>query len=296
MKKIVVIGAGGQLGSYLLNSLKAVENTQIVGLTRKELDLSDISAITEVLSQQAPDMIINSSAYTAVDKAEEEPELAMQINSVAPEAMAEYAKQKDIPLIHYSTDYVFSGDATEPYAPNFTTAPQGEYGKTKLAGEQAILATGAMAYIFRTAWVYSNQGGNFYKTMLRLSESHEQLRVVNDQIGSPTYAFDIADATKQVIDQLLTCDSLEDIQQSFPAGVYHLTNTGKTSWADFASEIFRFNGKQVSVTGIPSSEYPTPAKRPAYSVLDTQSFKDTFNVELRDWKAAFQACAQETQS
>jgi len=296
MKKIVVIGAGGQLGSYLLKSLEAIENTKIIGLTRNELDLSDTNSIADVLSQYAPDMIINSSAYTAVDKAEEEPELAMQINSAAPEAMAEYAKQAGIPFIHYSTDYVFAGDATQPYTPDFKTDPQGEYGSTKLAGEKAVLETGATAYIFRTAWVYSNEGGNFYKTMLRLSESHKELRVVNDQIGSPTYAFDIADATQQVVKQLFQNDSVADMNECFPAGVYHLTNTGKTSWADFASEIFRFNGKEVSVTGIPSSEYPTPAKRPAYSVLDTESFAKTFNVELRDWKGALQACSQETSS
>lgn len=294
MKTIAIIGAAGQLGQYLVEVFEeSTLDVDIISLTRQEMDLSDSIAIENGLSDKKPDLIINASAYTAVDKAESEPDLAMLINATAPAAMAKYASDNEVPLIHYSTDYVFAGDQSSPYQTDFPTSPQGEYGRTKLAGEQAVLACASQAYIFRTAWVYSNKGGNFYKTMLRLAESRDELNIVNDQIGSPTYARSIAVATLVVVKKLLACDSLEDMQDKYPAGVYHMTSEGQTCWADFAREIFHLHDLNVSVIGISTSEYPTPAKRPAYSVLDNQTLYDVFAIKMPDWKQALLECFKE---
>ena len=294
MKTIVIVGAAGQLGQYLVEVFQGSRlDVNIVSLARQEMDLSDSSVIESVLADKAADLIINASAYTAVDKAESEPELAMQINATAPAIMAKFASAHNIPLIHYSTDYVFAGDHSSPYQTDFPTNPQGEYGRTKLAGEQKILTSESQAYIFRTAWVYSNKGGNFYKTMLRLAESRDELSIVNDQIGSPTYAFSIAKASLEVVRQLLDCNSIERMQDKYPSGIYHMTSEGQTSWADFAREIFRLHDLSVNVTGIPTSEFPTPAKRPAYSVLDNQTLYDVFEIKMPDWKLALSECFEE---
>ena len=290
IKKITVIGSNGQLGQYLLSSLNELEceniKLEIVGLSRKELDLSKAQDIQTVLSKVQPDMVINASAYTAVDKAESEPELAHRINCLAPAEIAAYALSADIPFIHYSTDYVFSGDAKTPYLESDQTAPQGEYGASKLAGEQKVLDLGAQAYIFRTAWVYSQKGSNFYKTMLNLSESRDELNVVHDQIGSPTYASSIAQATTKIVSKLFS-------GEQFSSGVYHMTCQGQTNWAEFAKEIFKLNDIALKVHGIPGSEYPTPAKRPDYSVLNNQKLQDVFGVSLPDWQEALDECVHE---
>jgi len=297
MKKVIVIGASGQLGQYLVQAFaEKSDQYQLIALSRAQVDLVDIASIKPVLASYQADIIINATAYTAVDQAESEAKIAMQVNAEAPEKIANIAAKQGIPLIHYSTDYVFAGDASSPYQVDFPTNPQGEYGRTKLAGEQKILSTDAQAYIFRTAWVYSNKGNNFYKTMLRLAESRNELNIVNDQIGSPTYAKCIAEATLQIVDRLLANNNLTAMQASFPRGLYHLTNAGETSWADFAKEIFKLHELNIQVSGIPSSEYPTPAKRPAYSVLDNKSLNETFGVELPSWQNALHECVEETHS
>jgi dTDP-4-dehydrorhamnose reductase len=301
MKKIIIIGAKGQLGQYLVDVF-ANENTEkaqkfeLISLSREQLDLTNLDTIKPRLKSFQADLIINATAYTAVDKAESEPELAMLVNARAPKEMAEAAAELDIPFIHYSTDYVFSGNAKEPYPIDHATDPQGEYGKTKLAGENNILATGALAYIFRTAWVYSNKGNNFYKTMLRLAEDRDQLNVVIDQVGSPTFAKSIAEATLQIVIKLLACTDTTSMRDAYPNGIFHMTNNGQVSWAGFAQEIFRLHHLEVNVNGIPSEEYPTPAKRPAYSVLDNQRLFDVFGVALDDWQIALQKCSAERQS
>ena len=284
-KKIALIGVNGQVGQYLLHCLNKL-NVEIIGLSRQELDLRFTEKIQLTLRELKPDIIINASAYTAVDKAESEPELAYQINCIAPKVMAEYAAKTDVPMIHFSTDYVFSGDADEPYLENDVTDPQGEYGSSKLAGEQAILDSGAQAFIFRTAWVYSQKGNNFFKTMLKLAESRSELNIVDDQVGSPTNAAAIAQATIEIVQNIMT-------GMEFPAGIYHMTCQGQTHWAEFAQEIFALNNCKVKVIGIPSKEYPTPAKRPNYSVLNNHKLLDVFGVRLPHWRDALQACVEE---
>ena len=284
-KKIVLIGVNGQVGQYLQSSLSAI-GLDVVGLSRQELDLTMTDEIEEILDQIQPDMIINASAYTAVDKAESEPRLAHVVNAIAPQAMAEYAKKANIAIIHFSTDYVFAGDAVRPYLETDETNPQGVYGASKLAGEQAILATGAKAFIFRTAWVYSQKGHNFFKTMLKLAESRTELNVVNDQVGSPTSAAAIAEATMKIVQKIMT-------GRDFPLGVYHMTCQDQTHWAEFAQVIFALHDRQVTVNGIPSTEYPTPAQRPSFSVLDNQKLVDVFAVRLPHWREALRACVKE---
>ena len=284
-KKIVLIGVNGQVGQYLLSCLGDLD-AEIVGLSRQELDLTITTDIQSTLREIKPDFIINASAYTAVDKAESEPELAYQVNCLAPKAMAEYAVSANVPMIHFSTDYVFAGDAIEPYLEKDATNPQGEYGSSKLAGEQAVLDSGAQAFIFRTAWVYSQKGNNFFKTMLKLAASRSELNVVDDQIGSPTYAAAIAHATTEIVQKIMA-------DLGFPAGVYHMTCQGQTNWAEFAQEIFALNDQNVTVNGIPSKEYPTPAKRPSFSVLNNQKLSEVFGVSLPDWRDALQACVEE---
>ncbi len=287
MKKVLLIGQNGQVTTYLQRVLKG--NYQLVVAGREQLDLVKVGDIHAVLRTVAPDLIVNPAAYTAVDQAEQEQELAFTINCDAVAEIADYCAQTATPLIHFSTDYVFAGDADKPYTEQDSPAPTGVYGQSKLAGEEAILKSAAPALILRTSWVYSTHGKNFYKTMLSLSESRNELSVVADQIGAPTYAGSIADATKKLIDQILEQDGIAAEQ----IGVYHLSCQGQTSWADFADEIFARHQIAVTVNSIPSSDYPTPAKRPAYSVLDGTKLLTTFAVSLPDWQLALQACVSE---
>ena len=284
MKNVLLIGRNGQVTTYLQRVLKGDYRLVVVG--REQLDLSLTQNIQTVLAELKPDLIVNPAAYTAVDLAEQETELAFSINRDAVAEIAQYCARTKTPLIHFSTDYVFTGDAKKPYKETDTPAPTGVYGQSKLEGETAILNSGAAALILRTAWVYSTHGKNFYNTMLALSESRNELSVVADQIGAPTYAGSIADATKQLIEQVLQQGEISEQQ----LGVYHLTCQGQTSWADFASEIFARNNIEMTINAIPSSEYPTPAKRPAYSVLDGTKLFNTFGVRLPDWQAALESC------
>lgn len=295
MKKILLIGQNGQVSTYIQRSFDAVKagrRCDLIVAARELLDLCKIDQIQTVLNDIAPDVIINPAAYTAVDLAEQETELANQINRDAVAEIAAYCARTKTPLIHFSTDYVFSGDASQAYLETDTPAPSGVYGQSKLEGELAILASGAPALILRTAWVYSNQGKNFYKTMLHLADSGKTaLSVVQDQIGAPTFAGSIAEGVKKLVDVIIDQNGLSESQ----IGIYHFTCQGQTSWSGFAQRIFSENGLNgVSVTGIPSSEYPTPAKRPNFSVLDGTKLQQVFNVCLPNWQDALGQCVLET--
>ncbi len=291
MKKIILIGRNGQVTSYLQRVLKGDYELEVLG--REQLDLSQTGVIQEVLDKSTPSLIINPAAYTAVDLAEEHQQDAMAINRDAVAEIAAFCSKSQTPLIHFSTDYVFAGDANEPYLETDATIPNGMYGQSKLEGEQAILAAKAPAIILRTSWVYSNQGKNFYKTMLNLASTGDELSVVADQVGAPTYAGSIADATKQIAEKILEQGGLTEEQ----VGVYHFTCQGQTSWAEFAKAIFVENEiSTVTVNGITTEEYPTPAKRPAFSVLNGDKLTRVFGVSLPHWGTALAHCAAETKT
>ncbi|WP_088242824.1 dTDP-4-dehydrorhamnose reductase [Calothrix rhizosoleniae] len=263
MKNILLIGSNGQVGQELRQILPAYGN--IIPVTRPIIDLGQPESLEPVVQEYQPQIIINAAAYTAVDKAESEPELALAINGTAPGILAAAAKKLGAFLIHISTDYVFDGKHSSPYGENHPTNPLSVYGKTKLAGEEAIRELGSNYIILRTAWVYGTYGkSNFVKTMLRLAAERPEIRVVADQIGSPTWAKDIAGAIAQIVSQLTP----------EMTGIYHYTNSGVASWYDFALSIFEeaqqqgFPLRVERVVPITTSDYPTPAQRPGYSVLD----------------------------
>ena len=283
---ILLLGAKGQVGQELaktldpLNTLAAVDRTQ--------LDLTDLEAIARTIDQTKPQVIINAAAYTAVDKAESEPELAHKINAQAPEAMAKAAADCDAILVHISTDYVFSGQAGTPRLETDETGPLGVYGKTKLAGEAAIRAATPKHIILRTAWVYGTQGkSNFLKTMLRLGKERETISVVSDQVGSPTWAKDIAEAIADLVKQVQAADN-SDASDRF--GTYHFTNSGVASWYDFAIAIFEEAEalgqplKLKAVKPIATADYPTPAQRPHYSVLNCQKIAAALKQDPPYWR------------
>ncbi len=291
MDKILLIGQHGQVTTYLQRALVGDYHVEVAG--RAQLDLSNVDAISGALEASKPSLIINPAAYTAVDLAEQEQEAAFTINRDAVAAIAKYCANTNTPLIHFSTDYVFAGDANTPYLETDSPAPTGVYGQSKLEGEQAIIASGAPAIILRTAWVYSNHGKNFYKTMLALARTRDQLSVVADQVGAPTYAGSIADATKILAEAILSRGGLMPAQ----VGIYHFCCQGQTSWCDFARAIFVENEvSKIRVTGITTDEYPTPAKRPAYSVMNVDKLTATFGVSLPHWGTALAHCAAETKA
>lgn len=291
MKSVLLIGQNGQVTTYLQREL--AEEFELIVADREQLDLTELDAIQESLTELAPDIIVNPAAYTAVDLAEQESDLAFRINHLAVAEIAAYCARSHTPLIHFSTDYVFAGDADTAYKETDYTAPTGVYGASKLAGEHAILDSSAPALILRTAWVYSNHGKNFYKTMLNLAQSRDELGVVADQVGAPTYAGSIAHATKSLL-QIIAQQGGILAEQT---GVYHFTCGGQTSWCEFAKAIFEANDlPHMQVNGIPSSAYPTPAKRPAFSVLDCSKLDEAFSIQLPDWQEALNACAAQTRA
>jgi dTDP-4-dehydrorhamnose reductase len=297
---ILLIGTNGQVGCELNRILPRVGD--VTALDRSQLDLSRSEEIRKAIRAVRPQWIVNAAAYTAVDKAESEPSVARAINAEAPAVMAEEVKRSGAFLIHYSTDYVFDGLKTSPYDENDPTNPQNVYGKTKLEGEQAIQASGAPHLIFRTAWVYATTGKNFLLTMLRLATQREELRVVSDQIGAPILSGEIAKATMQIISQLCAQTNVPSAMTEV-SGVYHMTAAGETSWAGFAKAILeeaasiapdtpwfaQTTGKlpliASRVVPIRTSDYPTPARRPAYSVLSNERLSRTFGVRLSDWRS-----------
>lgn len=281
--KILLLGSNGQVGQALTRSLSPFG--ELIISDRKHLDLTNLQSIESTITQINPDIIVNASAYTAVDLAEKEQSICLQINHLAIEKLASIAKQQDILLIHYSTDYVFNGNGTTPYTENQPTDPINSYGKSKLLGEQAIIDSGCRHFIFRTCWVYSLYGNNFPKTIIKLATDRPELKIINDQIGTPTSAELIADITALCL--------YKHINQAFDHyGVYNLTSNGDTTWYEFAKyfiEKLSSMGVELScnsqnIVPIPTSEYPTPAKRPNYSVLDIQKLENNLQISIPNWK------------
>lgn len=267
---ILVFGKTGQVATELQRQ------AGVVAMGREHVDLRDPAACARVILESDASVVINAAAYTAVDQAEEEEALATVVNGEAPGAMARACAEKGIPFLHVSTDYVFAGDGEAPWVETDPVAPQNAYGRSKLAGEQSVLAAGGNSAILRTSWVFSAHGTNFVKTMLRLAETRDALSVVNDQTGGPTPADKIAETL------LTMAKAMQNGQQG---GVYHFAGKPDCSWADFAVEIFKQAGKVVSVTGIPSADYPTPAKRPLNSRMDCRKLEADFGINAPDWKA-----------
>ena len=282
--KILVTGREGQVARSLAERGSAHE---LVFAARPDFDLADAGSIARTIENTRPDLVISAAAYTAVDQAEDEPELAMAINGEAPGHIGRAAASVGAPVLHLSTDYVFDGSGEHAWREEDPTGPIGVYGRTKLAGEQALAASGAAHAILRTAWVYSPFGNNFVKTMLRLAESRDALNVVKDQYGNPTSALDIADAL------LAVAGRWQDAPGHGTNAVYHFAGTGSTNWADFARAIFdssrKRGGPTCEVTGIPSSDYPTKAQRPANSRLDSAKFADTFGHIAPRWQESLDA-------
>ena len=279
--KILVTGRDGQVARSLAERGKGRD---LVFVGRPDFDLANEASISRTIAETRPDLIVSAAAYTAVDQAEDEPELAMAINGEAPGHIGRAAAKIGAPVIHLSTDYVFDGKGERAWHPDDPTDPIGAYGKTKLAGEKALAASGVAYAILRTAWVYSPFGNNFVKTMLRLAEGRDALNVVGDQFGNPTSALDIAYGILSVADRW------QDGDTPGANAVHHLAGTGTTNWADFAKAIFAESGKRggpvCDVTAIPASEYPTKAERPANSRLECSSFAETFGYAAPRWEVS----------
>lgn len=284
-KNILVTGKNGQLGQSLkrLTTQYPLFTFEFVG--RDELDLSDDASIQSYFQKNSFDYIVNCAAYTAVDKAEEEKDLADAINHQAVKTLAQIAKQQDAILIHVSTDYVFNGESFKPYQEDDSTEPQGVYGSSKLKGEQAFLEVNPKGCIIRTSWVYSEYGNNFVKTMLRLGKERDELGIIFDQVGTPTYAGDLA---KAILQLLTTHDSLLTQKSE----IFHFSNEGVCSWYDFAKTIFELSAIECKVNPIETKDYPTPAKRPHYSVLNKQKIKQAFKLEIPYWKDSLIICLE----
>ena len=291
---ILLTGVNGQVGYELQQTLSSLG--RVISITREQLDLTNQDAIRGVIRESKPSLIVNPAAYTAVDKAESEPELAFAINAVAPRIMAEEAARLNAILIHYSTDYVFDGSKTSPYTEADETNPLGIYGRSKLAGEEAIRAAGVQHLILRTSWVYGPRGGNFLRTMIRLAQERDELKIVMDQIGAPTSSRAIANATAVLLSDW----------QAEKSGTYHLTCAGEVSWHGFAQAILRFyeayrvpqnwpplKVKADVLQAITTAEYPTLATRPAYSVLNNAKMLMSFHISMPLWSEALSAVMRE---
>lgn len=282
---ILVTGGSGQLGQSLRGLVDQYSDCRFTFPPSKELDLSDPISISSFFENNKFNLIINCAAHTAVDKAESEPELADQLNHLAVKQLAEIAQTQQTKFIHLSTDYVFNGENFKPYVETDTVAPQGVYGASKLKGEQAIKAVmPSNAVIIRTSWVYSEFGNNFVKIMLKLGAQRDELNVIYDQVGTPTYAGDLAEAIMQISQS----DAFNAAE--FETAVYHYSNEGVCSWYDFAVTIFELSGVDCNVHSIETKDYPTPAKRPHYSVLNKANIKQTYAMHIPYWKEALQRC------
>lgn len=282
--RILVTGREGQVVQSLLEKVAQRPDLDVVALGRPELDLADPETIRKAVVGDKPDVVVSAAAYTAVDQAEDEPELALAVNAAGAAAVAEAAKACGAPVIHLSTDYVFAGDSDRPYVETDPTGPRSVYGSSKLEGERLVAAANPQHIILRTAWVYSPFGKNFVKTMLRLAETRNGLSVVSDQWGNPTSALDIAEAVIRVADHLAAKPDFAGY------GVYHLAGTGDINWSGFARGIFaesaRHGGPTAEVTDIATADYPTKAARPANSRLSTEKFSTTFGWSMPHWQAS----------
>jgi dTDP-4-dehydrorhamnose reductase len=293
MSKILITGKNGQVGWELQRSLASFG--QIIAIDAEEMDLADPDAIRRTVREVRPDIIVNPAAYTAVDKAEGDPDLAMAVNGTAAGVFAEETQRLGAVLVHYSTDYVFDGNKASPYVESDVPNPQSVYGSTKLAGELAIRVSGCKHLILRTSWVYGVHGGNFIKTILRLAKERDELRIVADQFGAPTWAKDLAQATAAA----LGCWKNNAWDRNL-GGLYHLTASGRTNWHQFAEEIVRqarkydsaLAAKPLKINAIATHEYPVPAKRPANSVLANDRIHDAFGIVLPAWQDSVAECVR----
>lgn len=292
MKKILLTGKNGQVGWELQRTL--VPLGQVIALDVDELDLGNPDAIRQTVRSIGPDIIVNPAAYTAVDKAESEPELAMVINGIAPGVLAEEARKLGALLVHYSTDYIFDGRKAASYVETDEPNPLGVYGKTKLAGELAVRDSGANHLIFRTSWVYGARGKNFLLTMLRLAKERSELRVVDDQVGAPTWSRSLGEITALALAQLYAPGAGKEALER-ASGTYHLTSSGSVSWCGFTAEILRAAHVQPAPRLVPitTPEYPTPAARPMNSVLSNDKLARTFGLAAGDWNRNLRLCLQE---
>jgi dTDP-4-dehydrorhamnose reductase len=280
---VLVTGANGQLGQAIQHIAKSYLNLNFVFCNSTDLDISNKENCQAVFHKIKPDFCINAAAYTAVDKAESEQDKAELINVIGAKNLAETCNEFDTKLIHISTDFVFDGSNDKPYSETDIPNPKGVYGQTKLDGEKAIQAVFSKYYIIRTSWVYSQFGNNFMKTMLRLASERTSLSVVNDQMGTPTNAVDLAEALVQII--------LNNNQQPTANhfGTYHFSNEGQCSWYDFAKKIFEINNVSIDLSAIPTEQFPTPAERPKYSVLDKSKIKSTFGLPIKTWEESLKS-------
>ncbi|WP_181300000.1 dTDP-4-dehydrorhamnose reductase [Paraburkholderia caribensis] len=285
---ILVTGVNGQVGFELVRNMQCLG--RVIALDRAALDLADLSRVRNTIRDLKPSIIVNPAAYTAVDKAESDVDMAMRLNAEAPGVIADEAARSGAVLIHYSTDYVFDGTKVGRYVEDDATNPQNVYGRSKLAGEQAIAAAGCAHLVLRTSWVYGRRGKNFLLTMLKLGAERPELRVVTDQIGAPTWSNTIAAATAHVVAQGLAAADLEWWRER--SGTYHLTAAGETSWHGFATAILglAMEEKAPTILPVPSSEYPVLAKRPANSRLALGKFSETFSLNLPAWEEALRLC------
>ncbi len=284
--KVLITGSEGQVGSFLSGHFSQA-NWQVLALGRAMLDISDFDKVLKAVTQFEPDIIVNAAAYTAVDKAESEVELAYSVNCEGAANLAKAAAMVGAALLHISTDYVFSGKEQGKYSEKDLTDPQGAYGSSKLAGEQAVVKACERHIIVRTAWVFGEQGGNFVKTMLRLGQTHEELRIVGDQYGGPTYAGDISRVLLKISERIISGQPIE-------WGVYHYSGYPHVSWCEFAKAIFdkavekRVFEKSPKLDAIATEEYPTPAKRPANSRLDTRKIEKALSIGPSNWLSALE--------
>ncbi|GAB3628294.1 dTDP-4-dehydrorhamnose reductase [Pandoraea terrae] len=289
-RRILVTGASGQVGWELARTLQGMG--VVYAPPRADLDLDDLVSVARVVREFQPDLIVNPAAYTAVDRAEQDEAAALRINGEAPGVLAEEAKRLGALLVHYSTDYVFDGTAQTPYREDDPVAPKNAYGRTKLAGESAIVQSGARHLILRTSWVYGMRGQNFLLTVLRLARERDELRIVADQFGAPTWCRTIAELTAQIVAQGLREDGLDDGFWQTNGGIYHLTSQGQTTWHGFTEAILARAqlGRRPIVHAIGTADYPLPAPRPAYSVLDGDKLARTFGLRAPEWGDALDLC------
>ncbi len=278
---VLVTGANGQLGQAIQSISGNYPEIDFVFCDSSSLDITNFDTINQVFEKVKPNYCINAAAYTAVDKAESEQQKAISINVTGAKNLAETCKENNTILLHVSTDFVFDGNKSIPYSEEDIPNPTGVYGRTKLDGEKAIQETFDKYYIIRTSWVYSQFANNFMKTMLRLGSERDSLSVVNDQIGTPTNAVDLA----EVLVKICLASNLQPPTSNL-YGIYNFSNEGQCSWYDFAKKIFEVNKIKIDLIPIPTSSYPTPAKRPAYSVLDKSKIKNTFEINILDWESS----------
>ncbi len=295
MKKrptLLLIGADGQLGWELQRTLAPLGHlarATLDGRWEQAVNLADAESIARLIRETQPDVVINAAAYTAVDKAETELDLAQRINGDAPGLIGRLVAERRVPVLHYSTDFVFSGASDRPYREDDEPGPINVYGITKLDGENRLLDSGTPALILRTSWVYGRYGHNFLLTMQRLLQERDELKVVDDQIGAPTWSRLLAEVSAQLLYRVLS----GDIDLEHHSGLYQVTGAGQTSWWGFAKAIQKASGANCKLLPIASREYPTPAKRPAYSVLDNGKLLETFGLALPDWEVSLAMCLAE---